>query len=227
MVRSACALASSILLATTAACVAGSPYGSAYDNFGGGSADDAASGADARSGNDARGGGKATQEAAAPDDTGPGVGMVDAPIALDAGVLLDAAMPSNCTVGAAGLGALVPIATMAPGTACVACHAMIGKPLYVAGTVYPTYHEDDLCLGVTGVEVEVVDDSGATHTLDVNSSGNFYEQNPLAPWPSPWKVSVVRGSARRSMVAPVLNGDCNSCHTAAGANSAQGRIIGP
>ena len=157
------------------------------------------------------------------DMAGPGsVVLVDGGVALG-----DGGMPTNCTLGAAGALALVPVETMAPGTACVACHLAIGKPLYLAGTVYPTYHEPDLCLGVTDVQVEIVDSMGATHTLPVNSSGNFLDQDIFSLWPSPWTVAVTRGAARRAMVGTVTNGDCNSCHTAAGANAAPGRILAP
>lgn len=146
----------------------------------------------------------------------------------DGGVAIgDGGMPTNCTLGAAGAVALVPVETMAPGTACGTCHLAIGKPLYISGTVYPSFHEPDLCLGVTDVQLELVDKNGATHTLPVNSSGNFLDQDILQLWPSPWAVAVVRGSARRPMVGTVTNGDCNSCHTAAGANGAPGRIVAP
>ncbi len=164
---------------------------------------------------------------------GNGAGDVDmagggSVVLVDGGVALgDGGMPTNCTLGAAGALALVPVETMAPGTACVACHLAIGKPIYIAGTVYPTYHEPDLCLGVTDVQVEIVDSMGATHTLPVNSSGNFLDQDIFSLWPSPWTVAVTRGAARRAMVGTVTNGDCNSCHTAAGANAAPGRIVAP
>ena len=140
---------------------------------------------------------------------GGGVTLVDGGVALG-----DGGMPTNCTLGAAGAVALTPTELMAPGTACGACHLAIGKPIYIAGTVYPTYHDPDLCLGVADVKVEIVDNGGASHLLDVNSSGNFLDQSLLALWPSPWTVAVVRGTMRRPMVGSVTNGDCNSCHTA-------------
>ena len=159
----------------------------------------------------------------APPPVDGGLVVIDGGVALPDG----ATPPTGCTVGAAGALALVPVETMAPGTACVVCHLGIGKPIYIAGTVYPALHDPDLCLGVTGVTVEVVDTNGAAHQLDVNTSGNFLDQSLLALWPSPWTVSVLRGTARRSMVGTVTNGDCNSCHTAAGANGAPGRILAP
>jgi hypothetical protein len=171
---------------------------------------------------DASGGG----EAGATGEAGAGEG--GALTLVDGGVSLgDAATPTNCTIGAAGAIALIPAETMAPGTACAGCHLAIGKPLYIAGTVYPTYHEPDLCLGVTGVEVEIVDKSGASHLLAVDSSGNFLDQGAAATYPQPWKAAVLRGSARRDMISTVTSGDCNSCHTAAGANAAPGRVIPP
>ena len=146
---------------------------------------------------------------------------------VDGGVVIgDGGMPTNCTIGPAGPLAVVPVETMAPGTACGGCHLVIGKPIFISGTVFPAYHEADLCLGVTDVKVELVDSFGATHTLNVNSSGNFI-QNALQLWPSPWKVAVVRGAERRPMAGSVTNGDCNSCHTAAGASGAPGRIVAP
>ena len=168
------------------------------------------------------GGGTGGNGAGGGDDGGGSVVLTDGGVALG-----DGGMPTNCTLGAAGAIALVPTDTMAPGTACVACHLAIGKPLYLAGTVYPTYHEADLCLGVTNVQVEIVDSMNATHTLPVNSSGNFLDQDIFSLWPSPWTVAVVRGTARRQMVGTVTNGDCNACHTAAGAQGAPGRILAP
>ena len=156
--------------------------------------------------------------------SGGGVVLTDGGIALG-----DGGMPTNCTVGPAGALGLVPVETMAPGTACVACHLAAGKPLYIAGTVYPANapHDADLCLGTTGVQVEIVDANGAQHLLDVNSSGNFVDQSLLELWPSPWTVATVHGSARRPMVGTVTSGDCNACHTAAGASEAPGRVLAP
>jgi hypothetical protein len=155
-------------------------------------------------------------------DAGDGVTLTDGGIAI-----ADGAMPTNCTIGAAGAIAVIPAETMAPGTACGTCHLLIAKPLYISGTVYPTYHEPDLCLGVTDVSIELVDANNATHSLPVDSSGNFLDNDIFSLWPSPWTVAVVKGSLRRPMIETVTNGDCNSCHTAAGANSAPGRILTP
>jgi hypothetical protein len=155
--------------------------------------------------------------------------------AVDAGAPLDAALfpptpdgGANCTKGSSVPLGFVPGATMAPGTACIACHTVTnGGFLYIAGTVYTDYHEGDLCIGVSDVKVQIVDANNQTHTLDVNSSGNFLVNSPLSLYPSPWTVAVTRGSASRPMISKVTSGDCNSCHTVAGTNSAPGRIIAP
>ena len=138
----------------------------------------------------------------------------------------DAAMPTSCTIAPSGPIAFIPTDTMAPGTGCGGCHATIGKPLFVSGTVYPTYHEPDLCMGTPSIQTEIVDATNASHLLDVGSSGNFSVKDTQS-WPFPWRVAVVHGSARRPMVGTVTTGDCNSCHTAPGAQSAPGRILSP
>lgn len=145
--------------------------------------------------------------------------------ASDGGAAVDG---GSCVRGSAGAGAFIPGDTMAPGTACITCHlASKGGLLYIAGTVYSDYHEPDLCLGVSDVKVQITDAQGASHQLDVDASGNFLDNDLLSLWPSPWTVAVTRGAAMRPMVGTVTNGDCNSCHTAAGASNAPGRIIAP
>ena len=156
---------------------------------------------------------------------------------LDAGglgALLDAAssvLPGDagaCVIGSAGLGALIPGATMAPGAACVSCHAATGAgKLNVAGTVYSALHEANSCLGVpTGVQVVITDSQGADHTLSVNSSGNFYDNGVLGI-STPYKAKVVGTNGSVAMMSAQTSGDCNACHTSAGAQGAAGRIIGP
>jgi hypothetical protein len=162
-------------------------------------------------------------------DGSSGAGSSDggAPVSLD-GFVAPAPDGGNCIVGQSGVLGLVPAATMAPGTACIACHtATNAGVLHIAGTVYNDYHEADLCLGVTDVKVQIADAQGTLHMLDVNSSGNFVANGLTDNFPSPWSVAVVRGSLSRPMVGKVMSGDCNSCHTATGAQAAPGRIIAP
>ena len=66
---------------------------------------------------------------------------------------------------------------MNPGRACIACHStMNGPDLTIAGTVYPTAHEPDLCYGADGsndVSVVITGADGQTVTLTPILSGNF------------------------------------------------------
>lgn len=129
-------------------------------------------------------------------------------------------------------------AQMYPGRACNACHATNpdgeSPPIFlVAGTVYPTGHEPDDCFGVDGpalggVRVEVVDAAGRAYELPVNASGNFMLLE--AAFTAPYRAKVISPAGERAMAAPQTSGDCNGCHTEAGAGAASlapGRIVAP
>ena len=120
---------------------------------------------------------------------------------------------------------------MEPGQACINCHGSTGgeAPKFViAGTLYPTGHEPDNCNGVngsTGAKVVVTGSNGTVVTLTPNSVGNFYSSTTLPP---PYKAKVVNtAGVERVMSGTASSGDCNSCHTLSGANSAPGRITLP
>jgi hypothetical protein len=121
--------------------------------------------------------------------------------------------------------------SMNPGQACITCHSSSGgeAPRYViAGTLYPTGHEPNNCNGTngnTGAHVVVTGSNGTSVTLTPNSAGNFYSSTSLS---GPYKAKVVDSAGKeRAMVSTAPNGDCNSCHTQTGANSAPGRITLP
>jgi hypothetical protein len=126
---------------------------------------------------------------------------------------------------------------MHPGMACQACHKEMEPPLVdrlsVVGTVYPTGHEPDDCLGVDGAAdmtfVEITTADAKVVKLPVNSSGNFhydaFEQGGALMFPITAKV--VKGDKERVMLTPQASGDCNSCHTQDGAMAAPGRIVEP
>jgi hypothetical protein len=116
---------------------------------------------------------------------------------------------------------------MNPGMACIACHSRGSGPRYtIAGTVYPTAHEPDLCEGASGITVVITDANGNTFSTHAsNSSGNFSLGGAIA---LPYRAQVVNASgATRAMATPQTSGDCNSCHTVSGANGAPGRIMAP
>jgi hypothetical protein len=125
---------------------------------------------------------------------------------------------------------------MHPGGKCSECHAKntMAPDLSIAGTVYPTLHEPDECNGVNSImseagthDVSVVITDGSGRSLPpiaVNKVGNFRYEQKIIP---PFKVKVVRGDKENKMVMSPPHGDCNACHTQAGANSAPGRITIP
>lgn len=55
------------------------------------------------------------------------------------------------------------------------------------------------------------------------NDGNFYGGTVGVPSPYTARV-VVNGVVTSQMLTPQTNGDCNSCHTALGAQGAPGRI---
>lgn len=119
--------------------------------------------------------------------------------------------------------------TMEPGGACISCHKQYGQRVFtVAGTVYPTAHETDRCVGTPSIQVEITDANGKVFTTTSNSVGNFALQpSQMAGFTAPYTARVVQGSNERKMTAAQTSGDCNGCHTEAGTNSAPGRIMAP
>ncbi len=98
------------------------------------------------------------------------------------------------------------------------------------GTVYPTLHEPNDCVGANptsyaGVQVVVTDSQGNATSMTPNSSGNFMgSPGSLA---LPFTAKVTYQGREIAMKTPQTNGDCNSCHTETGLNGAPGRITLP
>jgi cytochrome c553 len=139
--------------------------------------------------------------------------------------------PPTCTSKVTYGGGTDGGGSMYPGRACISCHGSSGgeAPRFViAGTLYPTGHEPDSCNGVNGnngAKVVVTGNNGTTITLTPNSAGNFYSSSALPP---PYAVKVVNAAGvERVMSSTASTGDCNSCHTQTGTNSAPGRITMP
>lgn len=136
-----------------------------------------------------------------------------------------------CTSGKTWSGGGEGSASMDPGRACIGCHASTGgeAPSFaIAGTLYPTGHEPDLCDGTngqtTGAKVVITDAQGKVITLAPNAAGNFTYRGSVA---APFQAAVTYMGRERRMASPPPNGDCNSCHTANGTMDAPGRIVLP
>jgi hypothetical protein len=137
-------------------------------------------------------------------------------------------VPATCTSGTMWTQANRGSADMNPGRACIACHStMNGPTLTIAGTVYPTAHEPDLCNGANGTNgarVTITGANGQTLTLTPGASGNFNSRTRVT---LPYTAKVTYMGRERAMTAMQTSGDCNGCHTQNGANSAPGRILLP
>lgn len=111
---------------------------------------------------------------------------------------------------------------MRPGGECIGCHSQGEGPIFsVAGTVMKGPHDDENCNGVSGASVEITGADGKVTTLTSNSAGNFSGRNAVA---MPFTAKVKFNGKERAMASAQSNGDCNSCHTAAGTSGAPGRI---
>ncbi len=125
---------------------------------------------------------------------------------------------------------------MNPGEACIKCHkSKSDAPNFsVAGTVYASGHETDLCYGIdtstpdyADVRVIITDANGVEHSLKPGTTGNFSTEQSI---PGPFKAKVVSSKGERVMNSVQSNGDCNLCHTQdAGGNGSMspGRIVVP
>jgi len=128
---------------------------------------------------------------------------------------------------------------MNPGLSCLSCHTGGGggggdegdddeAPFYaIAGTVYPTAHEPNLCYGANGsngARVVITDAANRVITLTPNQSGNFFYDGAIT---FPFRAKVTYQGRERIMTAAQTNGSCNACHTQNGANGAPGRILLP
>ncbi len=138
--------------------------------------------------------------------------------------------PLVCTSGVTWMGKAS--STMLPGRACITCHAASSEApkFQLAGTVYPTAHEPDSCVGTSGsgtITVEITDSKGTVSTLTPNSSGNFMLRSSASTLVFPYTVKIKQGNKVRAMNAAQTNGDCNACHTQDGTGGAPGRIMAP
>jgi hypothetical protein len=135
---------------------------------------------------------------------------------------------ARCTSGTTWTGGNNGSSVMNPGRACVACHVNADAPRWtIAGTVYPTGHEPNLCNGANGnngARVVIVDAANRTITLTPNSAGNFMTTTAIT---APYRAKITYQGRERIMPVAQTSGDCNNCHTQNGANGAPGRITLP
>ncbi|MEP7126749.1 MAG: hypothetical protein ABJE95_37815 [Byssovorax sp.] len=129
-----------------------------------------------------------------------------------------------CAAGLAWTGGDRASPNMHPGVACIDCHAQNGGPKYtLAGTVFAAKANDD-CLGAKDTSIVITGADGKVITIAGNEAGNFYSELAVK---MPYQARIVSGGKSKIMLGAQSTGDCNSCHTVAGANGAPGRITLP
>lgn len=128
---------------------------------------------------------------------------------------------------------------MLPGRACRACHHIEAPEVeyFFAGTVFPAFHEQDLCNAPppANARIEILDDStgAVTLTLMPDAAGNFTSLQSSPGVPLPYRARLVSGGVAREMTRPQTSGDCNGCHTEQGTHvapetvDAPGRLVWP
>ena len=161
------------------------------------------------------------------DDAGIVTGS-DAATGTDSGIVTDPYnTPVMCTSGT--MWSRGNHETMRPGETCISCHASSGEgPGFdIAGTVFPSAHEPDDCNGKSSAQVVITDANNQVITLNTNSAGNFMAYTGDYNIALPYHAKVVTSAGTRSMFASQTSGDCNTCHTEAGAHLAPGRIMAP
>jgi hypothetical protein len=119
-----------------------------------------------------------------------------------------------------------------PGLPCPECApADAGVLAPLAGTVFAAGKVLDGCLppasvDMTKASVRVKDGNGLEYMIPVGPDGNF-RSDPSQKIVFPFTAQVTYMGKTRAMLWRQWTGDCNSCHTAAGANAAPGRITLP
>lgn len=119
---------------------------------------------------------------------------------------------------------------MEPGGNCIQCHSDYDGPHFTfAGTVMSASHDDTNCAGISDVIVRIKGADGKALELTTNGNGNFYSDVNVSSIAFPYTAEVSRGGKTVSMLTSRTQAEtnCASCHTAAGANGAPGRIVAP
>lgn len=103
------------------------------------------------------------------------------------------------------------------GRPCMQCHGAAGPaPRFsIAGTIY----KDATGAPAGSVEVRVVGSDGVARTTYSNADGNFFFRAATGAVAFPAKVGARDADTTKVMTIDAANGNCNSCHRAAGTSS--------
>lgn len=103
------------------------------------------------------------------------------------------------------------------GRPCMQCHGAAGPAprFLIAGTIY----KDATGTPAGSVEVRVVGSDGVARTTYSNPDGNFFFRAATGAVAFPAKVGARDADTTKVMTIDAANGNCNSCHRAAGTSS--------
>ena len=103
------------------------------------------------------------------------------------------------------------------GRPCMQCHGAAGPAprFLIAGTVF----KDATGAPAGSVEVRVVGSDGVARTTYSNADGNFFFRAATGAVMFPAMVGARDGNTTKVMTIDAANGNCNSCHRAAGTSS--------
>jgi hypothetical protein len=103
------------------------------------------------------------------------------------------------------------------GRPCMQCHGAAGPAprFLIAGTIY----KDATNAPAASVEVRVVGSDGVARTTYSNADGNFFFRAATGAVAFPAKVGARDADTMKVMTIDAANGNCNSCHRAAGTSS--------
>ncbi|MFT3836203.1 MAG: hypothetical protein QM723_04295 [Myxococcaceae bacterium] len=170
-------------------------------------------------------------------------GTPDGTCSPDAGEIDAGLAPVTCHGNLQPGPSTVASQNMDPGWACLSCHKGQNfqnqnpfgdfnshEQYFFMGTVFPDWHEQDLCVDVqSGATINIFDVHGnLAFSMTPNGVGNFYRPSKLAGIDLPYTAQIVGPTGKsRWMLTGQAIGDCNTCHTEQGIGGAPGRIVVP
>jgi hypothetical protein len=103
------------------------------------------------------------------------------------------------------------------GRPCMQCHGAAGPAprFLIAGTVF----KDATGTPAAQIEVRVVGADGVARTTFSNADGNFFFRASSGAVMFPAKIGARDANTTKLMTIDAANGNCNSCHRAAGTTS--------
>ena len=140
---------------------------------------------------------------------------------------------TTCTSGELWDEKATPTAAMNPGQPCRACHKTKAAAFnyFFMGTVFPTFHEEDLCISPPTLGGKIGDPRRGRQRDDDPDAERIRQlhverrrgRGPASLQGTPGREWADTGTMTKAQT----DGDCNKCHTEQGAEDAPGRLTWP